>query len=223
METVFIYALKDPRNGAVRYIGKSKNPEKRMRGHLRSKPGTHKAHWIMELTAIGITPLLEILDRVPETQWEFFECAYIKVYREAGAKLTNGTEGGDGISNPSREVREKISVSLSGEKNPNFGKHPSPEWCAAISAAKTGHRNSPEHCAAISAAQTGVSFTPERCAAVSARMKGALNHNFGKPVSEERRKKTSLALKGRKVPAEALANRRAALEARRERDKNVLQ
>lgn len=33
----YIYALRDPRNGAAFYIGKSNNPLKRMKGHLFHK------------------------------------------------------------------------------------------------------------------------------------------------------------------------------------------
>jgi hypothetical protein len=50
-DTAKIYALLDPRKsglGAVRYIGKSINVEKRVRVHLRKayRETTHKARWL---------------------------------------------------------------------------------------------------------------------------------------------------------------------------------
>ena len=36
MENVFIYALSDPRDDKIRYIGKANNPESRYKNHYNS-------------------------------------------------------------------------------------------------------------------------------------------------------------------------------------------
>lgn len=140
LQTVFIYALKDPRDGAVRYIGKAKDPRRRLYLHLREaqrgENHTHKNCWVRSLLLSGENPGLEILDEVPDWQQNFFERAYIKVYREAGTKLTNLTDGGDGGATTT-------------------GRKLSPEQCAAISARNKGVPKTTEHRAALSAALIG--------------------------------------------------------------------
>lgn len=140
MKTVFIYALKDPRDGAVRYIGKAKDPKRRLYLHLReAKKGkikTHKNYWVGLLLSLGETPEMELLDQVPDFQQNFFERAYIKVYRELGTKLTNLTDGGDGGATTT-------------------GRKLSPERCAAISARNKGVPKTLEHRAALSSALIG--------------------------------------------------------------------
>lgn len=175
MKTVFIYALKDPRDGAVRYIGKAKDPRYRFRAHLGSEPGTHKAHWIRQLKDLELIPSMEILDEVPESQWEFFERAYIKVYRESGAALTNITDGGDGgATTTGKKWSLERRMAAKGRKHPPR----SPEWCAAISAAKIGrpgHSHTLETREAMSVIMSGRKYpprSPEVCANMSRAMKG---------------------------------------------------
>lgn len=114
METVFIYAHNCPITGRARYIGKSKAPRRRLKDHLlRARENTsHQANWIRSLSARGLRPVLEILDEVPETEWQFWEREWIRLYKSLGFDLTNSTDGGEGVD--------------SGEKHPNFGK-PMPE------------------------------------------------------------------------------------------------
>jgi len=98
-KTVFIYALKEPDTGEIRYIGKSDNPERRLKSHLSSakKAQSHRAYWIRSLQSLGKVPLLEILDEVLYEHWQAWEAAYIEFFRESGCKLVNGTPGGDGV------------------------------------------------------------------------------------------------------------------------------
>lgn len=155
MKTVFVYSLNDPTRqhlGKTRYIGKAKDPYRRYEEHLdfNRREKTYKSNWIRSLLALGHTPILEILDEVPEFEWQFWEKEWIRLYRALGFKLTNGTDGGEGLRNPSEEVREKIartrrgkklstahvaamSAAMSGEKNPFFGKRHSPETLKKIS------------------------------------------------------------------------------------------
>lgn len=111
---VYIYALEFPR-GEIRYIGKSYNPEERFKSHIRDSiksTRSHKMAWIRSLLNEGKEPYLEILGEVPESEWEYWERYCIEEAIKLGFNLVNSTPGGDGISNPSEDIREKISNSL---------------------------------------------------------------------------------------------------------------
>lgn len=117
--TTFIYGLQDPRTGEIRYIGKADDLKRRMRCH-RYEAGrlkTHRCNWLFSLQKEKLRPILVILDIVPKLNWQFFERAYIKVYRECGVNLVNGTDGGEGtegvIHTP--ENRKKFSLNRAGK------------------------------------------------------------------------------------------------------------
>jgi hypothetical protein len=62
-----LYALVDPRNGAVGYIGKAKWPHERYQAHLSSAYTprlSRKGRWIREMLDAGVAPKLRILDSV---------------------------------------------------------------------------------------------------------------------------------------------------------------
>lgn len=170
MKTVFIYALNDPTRqhlGKTRYVGKAKNPYERYEWHLdfNHREKTHKANWIRSLLRIGQAPILEILDEVPETEWQFWEKEWIRLYRALGFQLTNGTDGGEGLHNPSIDIREKIGRARRGKKLPEA-------WCRAIRERV---------------------FSPETRAKMSDAMRGEKNPMFGKRHSPETRDKQSTA------------------------------
>lgn len=111
---VYIYSLEYPK-GNVRYIGKSTNPQKRYNSHIEDavkSTNSKKLAWIRSLLNIGVKPYLNIVDTVLEIEWEYWERYYIQGCLEMGYDLTNSTLGGDGLSNPSVEIRNKISESL---------------------------------------------------------------------------------------------------------------
>lgn len=178
MKTVFIYALNDPTSGRTRYIGKSKKPRDRFSKHLnRSRRETnHRANWINSLRNIGQEPVLEILDEVPEVEWEFWEREWIQLYRVLGFDLVNSTEGGIGWINPSPKMKEIARDT----ENPRFtGKHHTEKSREKIRVANTGHEVSEEAREKIRRARLGKPSS-----------------NKGKRHSEETRKKISLALAG---------------------------
>jgi group I intron endonuclease len=133
---VYIYALKCPDTGQVRYVGKAKEPKKRLTQHLseaRHKTGTHRRHWLQELLAADKEPVLEILEETSVSEWEQRERYYISLYKATGL-LVNDTEGGDGMTterakklwqNP--EYRRKQVEAATGEKNGFFGRTHTPE------------------------------------------------------------------------------------------------
>ena len=113
MFKTFIYSLTDPITNQVRYIGKADNIKKRFSSHICLKnliKPTHKNNWINSLKNKGLKPILNIIDEVPNNEWEFWEQYWISQFRVWGFDLTNLTEGGDTV-----KVTPKF-----GENNPNF-------------------------------------------------------------------------------------------------------
>jgi len=110
--TVYIYALRCPIENTVRYIGKSENPQLRLATHIsRARCGATKhrtAHWIRKLLAQGLAPELQVLAQVPDgIRWQDVERGYIANAEAAGWRLTNSTEGGDGVPLTDDEARAK--------------------------------------------------------------------------------------------------------------------
>jgi group I intron endonuclease len=129
--TVFIYALKCPDTLQVRYIGKAKNPQKRLQLHLipsQRRSHTHKNHWLSSLLALGKKPILEILERTTEAEWQERERFYIQEYRQL-SELTNTTDGGEGVLGI-KQSAEAIAKRVAS----NTGKKRTPEMKALISA-----------------------------------------------------------------------------------------
>lgn len=82
---MFIYALIDPINSHVMYIGKSKDVARRYRAHVSVAINKRylgvKGDWIRYLAYFNLRPELQVLNEVPDAQsvdWEFF---YIKLFR----------------------------------------------------------------------------------------------------------------------------------------------
>lgn len=100
MNTTFIYALEDPRNNSIRYIGKADKPNARFeKGHLRQiNHNSHKSNWIKQLIAQDLKPVQFIIDEVNILEWIFWERHYISLYRSFGFNLLNETDGGEGES-----------------------------------------------------------------------------------------------------------------------------
>lgn len=130
----FIYSLSDE-NGMVRYIGKTNNLKDRLNEHiLESKKGknTYKNNWVKSMVMENKKPLIDVIDEVPENEWEFWECFYISLFKSWNFNLTNRTLGGNGtgsgVNNPNygkkltEEHKNKCSIKLKGENNPFFGK-----------------------------------------------------------------------------------------------------
>jgi group I intron endonuclease len=115
MQQTYIYELIDPRNGQTRYVGKANNPETRLLEHLREEKNTHKCNWIKNLKKEGLQPELNILEQCGD-DWQFWERWYIDLYKSWGFELTNIAQGGIGFSDPTGDIRRKISQTLTGTK-----------------------------------------------------------------------------------------------------------
>lgn len=166
MKTTFIYVLKEPETGKIRYVGKSNDPKRRLRDHFNEKNNNHKACWLKSLVLRGQFPVLEIVDEVSMETWPMVEAAYIQFYREdEGCALVNTLAGGEGgpiQQGPlSKETRNKIGMFHRGN-----------QW-------KKGVKLSKDSLIRLSAAKTGVKHP-----------------FYGKRLSEMHKQNIALALKG---------------------------
>jgi hypothetical protein len=96
-EPVYIYALIDPRDEKIRYIGQSIKPDKRYEQHLNeieTNPG--KIGWINGLEIRGLKPEMKILEVANEKTWQDRERWWIERGREFGWPLLNIAPGGEG-------------------------------------------------------------------------------------------------------------------------------
>jgi hypothetical protein len=122
IEYVYIYALIDPRDGEIRYIGKAKNLKKRLEKHISPpnlKVDNHKTNWIKLLKKLKLKPIIREIELVPLNVWEEKEKYWIKYYREQGCDLTNGTEGGEGAVGAKRSetTLEMMKISQQNRRN----------------------------------------------------------------------------------------------------------
>jgi hypothetical protein len=94
---VAIYALSDPRDGVIRYVGKASKLRRRLAQHCRTPAdrNSHRANWLRALRRDGERPQLIILERCWEGEWPERERCWIANLKAEGTLLVNGTEGGD--------------------------------------------------------------------------------------------------------------------------------
>ena len=206
-----VYALCDPSSFIagglscdVRYIGKTdKQPDERLSIHLKEAREGNRRHvycWIRTLFRARLLPRLRVLKIVPQALGAEAEIDAIRLFRLAGSRLTNLTDGGDGIS----------------------GLKMSPEARAKMAEAKRGKRQSPEHIAAKSVATKKTWQDPEmrrrrirgmcgRVVTKATRAKISAAHT-GMRCPDERRRRISLALMGRRQGPESQIKRSRSLK-----------
>jgi hypothetical protein len=94
--TTYIYALVDPRTGHERYIGQTRDPDRRYRQHLdTSAANAAVAAWIGDLASSNLKPSLRILDVIRDMRFYEFryqlEQDYIHMAQLAGHYPLNHT------------------------------------------------------------------------------------------------------------------------------------
>ena len=88
--TFSIYALIDPRDNEVRYIGLTEYPDERLKQHIQGDGNTLKRQWINELSLLGLSPCMQTIETVQNLSAAFEREGYwIHHYLNAGVKLVN--------------------------------------------------------------------------------------------------------------------------------------
>lgn len=208
---VYIYTLHDPRQPEiVRYVGKTyQTLAARLSGHLTEsrnpKYTTHKHQWVRSLLATGHQPIITLILEVSVDEWQREECRLIAEYRKAGQRLTNSTDGGEGLDNPSQETRQKLSRASAMFRHSEESKR-------KIALASTGRRHSDTAKAKVSAFNRGKIVTAETRAKISAAhigMKASASHienmraaRLGTKQTPEANAKRSASLLGHVCSAE---------------------
>lgn len=197
---VLVYGLYDPIDGELRYVGKTTQAlHLRLKSHVQPsslKGRSYRASWIKSLLARGVAPLICSIQKIGcISELGPAERYWIAFFRAAGARLVNGTDGGEGPGFQSEATKKKISGTLktrvvSQEARANLSKallgHRlsaetkekisaarkgsvlSAETRAKMSAAHKGRTLAPEHIAKVAAFHLGRKRSPETCARISA-------------------------------------------------------
>jgi hypothetical protein len=126
--SVLIYGLVDPRNGNLRYIGRTKRRLMvRLNGHIQSAKKASDRHvhsWIRGVLMAEMKPLVVLLEETDARSWEEAEQFWIAYFRSLGADLTNIAVGGGGSlgfqHSPAR--RSYWSENRRGANHPGYGK-----------------------------------------------------------------------------------------------------
>lgn len=154
-EVVSIYALHDPRSGAIRYVGKtgqrlSYRRTQHMRRARMCDDNLHSLNWLRELLAENMMPEVSVLEVLsPDMDWQARERFWIAHGIAEGWPLTNMTEGGEGIVNPSAELREAQSKRMKGNDyavgNRNAAGKRSEAFCRQRAELAKGNRHALGH------------------------------------------------------------------------------
>lgn len=110
--------LSDPTN--IRYVGRTRNntPELRLLAHKKAAKtnySTHIYNWLRSVAASGDDIVAVIIENdltVEESCAR--EIYWIKFYKDSGHKLTNMTDGGEGMLNPTEDTRRRLSAAVRG-------------------------------------------------------------------------------------------------------------
>lgn len=159
-------------NGDPFYVGKGQGK--------RSHNLTHRSAYHKSVSAKYGVEIL-VFPRSTEKEAIADEIRWIKTLREAGMRLVNLTDGGDGTSGwiPSQETREKLSAA-------NKGRVITPEWREKMSKAHKERPHSEQHRANLAAANARPEVREKRSII-----------STGRTPSAETRMKLSAKLKGR--------------------------
>lgn len=119
----YIYALTDPRDQEIRYIGCTTNLKRRMWSHQSIRYTNLNSVWIIGLVEKGLYPIIDLIDIVPVEDHVYWERFYISEFRKK-FRLYNTLQGGEGVRPGlfTGENNPMYGIRLTGEKNHFFGK-----------------------------------------------------------------------------------------------------
>lgn len=91
---VTIYALSDPLDDCVRYVGMTRtNLGTRIHRHLKEPTNAAMRRWFAYVRKIGLSPRITALEYVNETEWEDAERGWVYWFKQRG-QLLNVDPGG---------------------------------------------------------------------------------------------------------------------------------
>lgn len=189
----YIYALVDPRDNAIRYIGKTVNPVNRLGTHIcfaRKGEHTYRAHWILGLLNNDLRPTLTILESgLTVENVDDRERFWIAKGKDENWPLTNMTDGGDGWMEAGSEAAHKISAANKGKAKPPI---------------------TDEHRQNLSLAHKGKRLTAEQIAKRSETVRSKHREGYKRPpMTAEARQKISEGNRGRVQSPEEIELRAA--------------
>lgn len=168
---IYIYTLSDPFTKEVRYVGKTNNLKTRYYNHLKASRKSYLSSWIKNLKSKQAKPIIEVVDECELNDWAFWEKHWISQFKTWGFKLTNLTDGGEGINGFSHSdfTKSKMSDSRKGKsttwsigKAPwNKGKIYSEEERMKMSEQQKGKKHSEETKNKFSENRKGISHNEE--------------------------------------------------------------
>lgn len=183
-----IYALVDPRNSQVRYVGFTVDLKQRLRDHCKKSEldrNYYKCRWIKALKELGFSPVMIVLEKGIGDSWQRAEKKWIKHYRDLGAKLTNKTDGGQGAIGRKHSETAKKKM-----RDSRCGTRPSEKCLLSAIKAIKGKKRPKSWCDNLSANTKGIPKTESH-------KKKLREASTGKKASNETRKKMSESQKKR--------------------------
>jgi len=136
-----VYALLDPRDGRLRYIGKTTEPRRRFLFHYRADTRGHCKKWEALLLRLGLRPIPVPIEWVEDAHWGAErEKEWIRRARAVGCSLVNATDGGEGTFGfvPTADTRAKMSAAKLGKTSWNKGMKTPDEVRVKLSSAAMG-------------------------------------------------------------------------------------
>lgn len=90
----YIYLLKCPLSGEVKYVGKTANPERRYKQHVKKldKQMTPKRKWLEMLFAKNLKPIIEVIEKV-DGDGRDREQFYVTKYKDTVLNIHNPEKG----------------------------------------------------------------------------------------------------------------------------------
>lgn len=195
MDTASIYVLVDPRDGEVRYVGwTTKTLAWRLLRHVKARGKTWRDNWIAVLLGLGEIPIIRVLQVLPLQGSQDAERYWIKTLRDAGCRLTNTTEGGEGVVGYTWTAEARVAVSQARQ-----GRVTTDVTRAKISAAAQRQMADPRQRAAVSRVHKGkqISAAQRKKVGEAATLRWAAWRSAGNTMSVEAREKLSAAKRGK--------------------------